>query len=80
MSSKKAFNAFNHGKGKIPVPLISLKMLPTELHIKEDGSVKDEPTFVMVMTRDKYITVYGEISIEMFNDGLSDIGYKMIKK
>ena len=78
---EKDFKGFNHGKGKIvidkPVKLIFMK--PTEIHLKENGSIKDQPSLAIVMERPMTAAAVGEISLEMFNEGLADIGYKIVK-
>lgn len=79
---KKAFNGYNHGKGQIDLRHHGAmrRMLPVEIHLKEDGSIKDEPTFCIIMTAPLETTVLGEISLEMLNEGLDDIGYEIRKK
>lgn len=88
MAQNKDFIGTNHGTGPIKLKELSpfekeiglLVMKPTEIHLKEDGSIKDEPSLAIVMQRpDIGATVVGEISLEMFNEGLADIGYKMVK-
>ena len=84
----KAFVGINHGKGKIDLTKHNsdgrfnnvTEMKPIEIHLKEDGSVKDEPSFAIVMKNVFGAVVYGQISLEMLNEGLADIGYKIIKK
>lgn len=78
----KAFKAFNHGKDKIDLRHHKgiIEMKPVEIHHKEDGSIKDEPSFCIVMTHPFSPTVGGEISLEMLNDALADIGYEVIRK
>ena len=77
----KAFQAFNHGTGKMDLTKHKniVVMRPTEIHLKEDGSKKNEPSFAIVMT-DFRNTVVGEISLEMLNDGLADIGYEVVRR
>lgn len=80
---KKAFKGINHGKDQIDLRHLekALELRLIEIHHKENGSTKDEPSFVIVMTGTKYIpgTVYGQITLDMFNKGLADIGYKIEK-
>lgn len=80
--TEKPFKGFNHGKG-----LVDLRkhgkmqmMMPIEIHLKEDGSFKNEPTLTMVMIQLDTTPVCGEISLEMLNDGLNDIGYEIVRK
>lgn len=79
---EKAFKAFDHGTGRIDLTKHEgLKMMrPVEIHHKQDGSVKDEPSFAIVMTSPFSSPVVGEISLEMLNDGLNEIGYEIIRK
>jgi hypothetical protein len=81
--SEKPFKGFNHGKNHIVIegpPGKTMHFLkPIEIHLKEDGSLKNEPSFAIVMDSKDYGMALGEISLEMFNDGLRDIGYKIIK-
>lgn len=80
MINPKPFNGYNHKKEKVDLLHIRplLLMRPTEVHLKEDGSVKDEPSLTIVMKR-RDQSVAGEISLEMLNDGLADIGYTITK-
>jgi hypothetical protein len=72
----------NHGKGKIAInedygPIIQFR--PTELHLKEDGSLTNEPSFAVVMTRpDAKGKAVGQISLEMLNEALGELGYTII--
>lgn len=50
----------------------------SEMHVKENGDIEHKPSFAIIMTNGR-IEVCGQISLRMFNDGLSDIGYKLIK-
>lgn len=64
----------------LPEKHLAISMMrPTEIHLKEDGSKTNEPSFAIVLERAYSPTVIGEISLEMLNDGLADIGYKIIK-
>jgi hypothetical protein len=80
---KKEFIGINHGikainlrnKGRI------LQMRPTEIHLKENGSAKNEPSFAILLEpKDLPFKILGQISLEMFNEGLNDIGYEIVKK
>jgi hypothetical protein len=80
---EKAFKAFNVGTGKIDLSHHQLgltMMRSVEIYCKEDGSVKDEPTFSIVMTSPFSKPVFGEISLEMLNEGLNEIGFEIIRK
>lgn len=79
----KPFKAFNHGTGVIDLSHLDNveEFRPVEIHMKEDGTLKNTPSFAIVLTspfRQKVIV--GQISLEMLNEGLNDIGYKIIKK
>lgn len=79
----KAFQGFNHGTGVIDLTKHKEieEFRPVEIHLKENGSLKNEPSFAIVMTSQFSMNqVVGQISLEMLNDGLSDIGYEVIKK
>ena len=81
--SEKPFKGFNHGKNQIVIegpPGKTMHFLkPVQIHLKENGSLKNEPSFAIVMDSKDYGMALGEISLEMFNDGLRDVGYKIIK-
>lgn len=47
---------------------------PIEIHYKPD-----QQSFCIVMINETRTVIYGQISLEMLNQGLSDIGYKIIK-
>lgn len=75
----KAFKGINHGKRKIEFsdkPLI--EMIPTEIHLKEDGDTDDNPSMAIVMGNKFGHLVYGQLSLKMWNEGLADIGYKIV--
>ena len=80
----KAFNGFNHGKDQIDIKHLgqTIRMRPVEIHLKEDGSITDQPSLAIVMstTFPNTPAVVGEISVEMLNKGLADIGYELVKK
>lgn len=79
---EKSFQSFDHGKGKIDLTHHQsiITMRPVEIHHKADGSRKDEPSFCIVMASPFSPTVAGEISLEMLNVGLSEIGYEIVRK
>lgn len=79
----KDFKGKNWVTGRIRIEkdkeVLILKL--TEIHLKENGSLKNEPSFAIVMENPPFhFKCVGEISLEMFNEGLADIGYKIIKK
>lgn len=72
----------NHGKGKIAIeqeggPVIHFR--PTEIHLKEDGSLTDEPLFCIVMTRPGVGgKAVGQLSLAMWNEALGELGYTIV--
>lgn len=73
--------AINHGTGKVDLRHLgaaALRMLPTELHLKEDGALNGKPSVCFVMET-PFATAYGELSLEMWNTALETIGYKIEK-
>jgi hypothetical protein len=80
---KKDFEGFNHGKDTIKIGnrfshLWHLK--PVEIHLKEDGALDDEPSFAILMENSMLgYGAIGQISVKMFNEGLKDVGYKIVK-
>jgi DNA primase len=78
----KPFTGHNHGRDKILLeldPATTLAARPIEVHIKQNGALDEGPSLAIVMKipGDKGFHVYGEISIDMFNKGLADIGYQI---
>lgn len=78
MAEAKPFIGINHGTGPIKLvgPVVELR--PTEIHLKEDGDVEDNPSVAIVLG-DKDFLVFGQLSLKMWNEGLKDIGYKIVK-
>ena len=77
---KKDFVGFNHGTGTIKVEGNHVEARPTEIHLKEDGTITNGPSLCMVMDFDILpYRIIGQISVEMFNEGLKDLGYKISK-
>jgi len=75
---------FNHGTDKIRIssnkhPGI-YQMRPTEIHLKQDGSKTNMPSFAFVMEHPFLPSVYGEVSLEMLNGAFNEIGYEIINK
>lgn len=80
---EKPFKGINHGTGQIDLTHHKEieEFSPVEIHLKEDGSLKNEPSFAIVLTSPYSRTqVFGQISLEMLNEGLDDVGYEIIKK
>lgn len=83
--AERPFIGVNHGTGKVDLTDKGSKMLelrPTEVHLKEDGTTDDKPTLTFILQGTKHIPmcVYGQIGIDMLNEGLADIGYEIIPK
>ena len=81
--SEKAFNGFNHGKGQIDFRVIGqskplMQLLPTSIHLKEDGAINGA-SVAIVMTDSLGTAAFGQLSLNMWNEGLKDIGYKIVK-
>ena len=82
---EKPFKGFNHGKGKISINLASLarnknlvQAIPTSIHLKENGAKDGGPSVAIVM-ESRGGTAFGQLSLEMWNEGLKDIGYKIVR-
>jgi len=86
MSEEKPFKAFDHGVGQVDLTHIESKLMelrPMEIHHKENGTLTGGPTFTLVLgvpNMPQIPKVFGQISVEMLNDALKDIGYEIIKK
>ena len=81
----KDFNCYNHGTNQIDVikhsPIERYKFRigrPIEMHLKENGSKDDKPSFAIVIELSNGNRIIGEISLQMLNEGLKDIGYKLL--
>lgn len=79
MGKTKPFIGINHGTGPIKLVGPSTELRPTEIHLKEDGAVGDKPSVAIVMRDIFGEFVMGQLSLEMWNEGLKDIGYKIVK-
>lgn len=80
------FKIINHGNGPINLthfnPKNIVEMRPTELHFKENGSLENKPSFALVFEMPWSFAapiVYGQISLQMLNDGLRELGYEITK-
>lgn len=69
----KDFKVIDHGTKQVDLRMYknALQLVPTELHYK--------PSLVIVLTHPYAPVVYGQISLEMFNEGLEEIGYEIKK-
>ena len=71
-----------HLKPSFGVCKTPMELRPIEIHLKEDGDLDDKPSLCIVMTDMQPFSqtfFYGQISLKMFNEGLKDIGYKIVK-
>lgn len=77
----KVFKAFNHKLEKIDLSHHEnvIEVRPTEIHLKENGSKTDESSFLIVSEHPSLPVMAAQISLEMLNEGLEQIGYKIIK-
>lgn len=81
----KDFEAINVGTDpvflnrELAMNKIIKDLRPVKLYLKEDGSLTNKPSITIVSVDDRF-TVVSQISIEMLNDGLADIGYEFKKK
>ncbi len=78
----KAFIGINHGKGNIDIKHdLVAQLLPIEIHLKENGTLDDKPSFAIVLSSmvKSLPVVVGQLSLKMWNEGLKDIGYEIKK-
>lgn len=90
-----SFKGFDHGVNKmnlshlVKVAANTIEMRPTEIHHKANGTATDKPSFTIVMARLKEdipvdiilpnVIVYGQVSLDMLNRALGEIGYEITK-
>jgi hypothetical protein len=83
--NKDTIKGFNHGTGPIDLKLDeetrypAFEFRPIEIHLKEDGALGNKPSMCMLMCNLGGVYVYGQLSVEMWNKGLAEIGYKIEK-
>lgn len=70
--------AWGTDKIKITTPGPAIEGRPIEIHSKDDGTIDNRPSFAIV-TEVGNGFVISQISLDMFNGGLADIGYKLVK-
>jgi hypothetical protein len=59
------------------------QMVPTELHLKEDGDKDDKPSFLIVFDapiESPMYRVVGHISLRMLTQALDELGYTLTAK
>jgi hypothetical protein len=71
---------FNWGLQKIRIRGNLLELRPTEIHLKEDGSIKSEPSFAIVLTHPEKPEekVFGQISLKMLTEAMDELGYMIV--
>ena len=94
--NKKPFQGFNSGNEMINLTHLQIEltesgvernrviieeMQPVEVHVRENGTLDDKPSFCFVMKPPLHIPfhVQAQISLRMLNDGLREAGYKIEK-
>lgn len=77
----KDFIGINHGKKVIEIGsefrIVQLK--PTEIHLREDGDIDNNPSVAIVMENAFGPIAFGQLSLKMWNEGLADVGYEIVK-
>ena len=79
MSIARPFIGIKDGTGPIKLMGPIKELLPTEIHLKEDGDVDGNPSVAIVMSDERAKIVFGQLSLKMWNGGLKDIGYKIVR-
>lgn len=79
---EKPFKGIDHGTKPIDLThldfRVSAEYMPIEIHHKINGAKGEKPSFCIVGKQ--YInSAYMQISLEMLNEGLKEIGYKITK-
>lgn len=73
------FTAYDWGNEKMDLTYLgpAQELRPTELHLKKNGSLKGEPSFLIVMGIPGINNLHlaGQISLEMLNKALTPLGY-----
>jgi hypothetical protein len=80
----KPFQGFNWGKEAIELEDNGKHLFegkPTQIHFKENGAIGERPIIAIIIEFAPITPFYavGQISIDMFNDGAKDFGYKLVK-
>lgn len=79
----KEFKAFNHGTGPIVLAQhnnnLVMQAKPTELHLKENGTLNNGPSFAIVMEDYYRNRIIGQVSLDMLKEALNEIGYDIVK-
>ena len=79
---KKDFRGVRHKESPIIIGVNDKKVtnvIPVEVHLIPNGTLTDQPALAFLsVDRDQYCYI-GQISVKMLNEGLQEIGYKLIK-
>lgn len=79
----ETFTGIDCGKGKVDfrqAPVPHYEMRPVEIYHKIDGSIDYAPTFTIVMFNPiQNFSVFGQVTLNMLNEGLEQIGYRLVK-
>lgn len=89
-NQEKPIKTFNVGKGLIDLRhlkpafgfcLPPVEVRPIEIHLKEDGSLNDGPSLCIVNSdmQKSPTFFFSQVSIEMLNSALKEIGYSINK-
>jgi hypothetical protein len=80
-TQEKFVKGTNVGTDKIILKGYStiVEVRPVEIFLKEDGAIGDKPSFAIVMTGLMGTAVFGQLSLETWNEALKDVGYKIVK-
>lgn len=84
MSDKKEFTAENVGRMHIIIDREEFglngplrQIMPIKLFLKEDGALDNGRSIAILSIDSNNIGHISQISLRMFNEGLSDIGYEL---
>jgi hypothetical protein len=75
----------NHGTKPMDLTHLgpSFQFIPTELHLKENGTITEEPSFAIVMQspgiKSLSTAVIGQVSLKMLNEAMEELGYRIEK-
>jgi hypothetical protein len=73
----------NWGTNQIALTNIRGEYKPVEIHLKEDGTKDNTPSFAIVMEKPKPLgitdRIFGQVSLKMLNEALNELGYEIIK-
>lgn len=78
---RNKFEGINCGSDQIDLSDLDIKaeLRPLRIYYRENGTLDNSPSFAIVMSDRGGLSVVGQLSLRMFNEGLADIGYKIVK-